>query len=376
MAGMFLTALYKANRIDVRFEATNRILAASFDLGLQGYSLEGADQFLTRLRERVEAMPGVESATFTNQVPMGERLIGADVTLEGEAPGEPRRFGENAGMRAFLSDVAPDYFSVLGIPLVEGRDFTADDRRTSPAVVIVSEDFARHAWGDGGALGKRISVHGTSGPYATVVGVARSALTMGVSERQRPMVYVPQRQSAVRDVTILVRSSGNASTLAAPLRSTLREMDVAMPIYGVQTLDRYRRDRMAEARLGSTLLAIFGTLALLLGTIGVYAVMAFSVGQRTREVGVRVACGAGHSQIVRLFVWEGVRLSMIGVVIGLVLAAVAAKILTAVFLGLSMSDAVAFAAGALVLLTAGMLATFFPAWRAARHDPIAALKAD
>jgi putative ABC transport system permease protein len=315
--------------------------------------------------------------TVTNQVPMGERQIGSDVVVEGDATGGPRRFGENSGMEVYQSDIRPEYFRVLGIPLMEGRDFTKDDTRSSTPVVIVSEDFVRRAWGDSSAIGKRVSVHGERGPYATVVGVAREALTMGIERRGRPVVYVAQRQNAgVHDLTILVRSAGNAANLAAPLRELLREMDSTLPIYSVQTLEQYRHDRSSEARLGSSLLAIFGSLALLLATIGVYAVMAFSVGQRTREVGVRVALGAAQRQIVRLFVWEGVRLAAIGVVVGLALSAATAKVLSAVFLGVSAADAVNFAGGALVLLAAGVTASAIPAWRAARVDPIAALRSE
>ena len=280
-------------------------------------------------------------------------------------------------MEVYQSDLRPGYFRTLSIPLAAGRDFTDEDTRSSERVVIVSEDFARAAWPGSSAIGKRVSVTGVDGPYATVVGVAREALTMGVSERARPIIYVAQRQNArVNDLTILVRRQGDATTLAEPLRRILREMDRDLPVYGVQSLAQYRSDRGSESRLGSTLLAVFGGLALLLATIGVYAVMAFSVSQRTREIGVRVALGAAHRQIVGLFLGEGVRLAAIGIAVGLVLAGVAARLLSSAFLGLSMSDAIAFAGGALVLYVAGLAASFFPARRATRVDPMTSLRTD
>jgi predicted permease len=374
-AGMFLSALYKANRIDVHFDASNRVLAASFDLGLQSYTPERADAFIAQVHQRAAALPGVEAVTFTNQVPMSERIIGAEVTLDGERAGGPRRFGEAEGMEVFHSTIRPDYFRTIGIPFAYGRDFRMDDASGSPGVAIVSEDFARRAWPDESPLGKRVSLSGAGGPFLTVVGVARDALTMGVSERKRPIVYTAQRQNPrALDLTVLVRSRGDAAPLAASLRSIVRAIDPSLPVYGVQTLAQYRSDRGAESRLGSTLLAIFGGLALLLATIGVYAVMAFTVGQRTREIGVRVALGAVRQHIVALFVTEGLRLTGYGLLIGLVLSAAVAKVLASLFLGVALTDAVSFVAAALVLVAAALAASWIPAQRAARVDPMVALR--
>jgi predicted permease len=375
-AGMFLGQLYKSSRIDVHFDATDHVLAASFDLGLQGYTPERADAFLDGLTTRVAAMPGVEAVSFTNQVPMGERHIGTEVTIQGDRDAS-QRFGERAGREVYESTIRPSYFRALGIPLVRGRDFTRDDRTGSEPVAIVSEDFARTAWPDGQAIGKRVSTNGEKGPYMTVVGVAREALTYGLGERRRPIVYVAQMQRPkVLDMTLLVRRSSPAVSLATPIRAALRGLDRDLPVYDVQSLAQYRHDRGAESRMGSTLLSIFGGLALLLATIGVYAVMAFNVNQRTREIGVRVALGAARANILRLFVGEGVRLATVGVVIGLALSVVLAKVLSAVFLGLSLSDALVFAAGAVVLGLATVVASWLPATRAARTDPMAALRAE
>lgn len=375
-AGMFLGGLYKASRVDMRFDATDNVLAASFDVGMQGYTAERATAFLDQLETRVRALPGVEAVSFTNQVPLGERHIGTEITIQGDADAT-KRFGESSGFEVYESTIRPDYFRTIGIPLARGRDFTTEDRVGSEPVAIVSEDFARAAWPNGDALGKRISTDGARGPYMTVVGVAREALTMGLGERPRPIVYRAQRQRpGITDLTLLVRRNGIAADLGAPVRDILRDLDRDLPVYDVQSLAQYRYDRGAESRMGSALLTIFGSLALLLATVGVYAVMAFTVSQRTREIGVRVALGAAHRQIVRLFIGEGVRLAAIGVVIGIGLAAVVAKLLASVFLGLSMSDAIAFAAGAAVLGLAAMVASWLPARRAARIDPMVALRAD
>jgi predicted permease len=375
-AGMFLGALYKSTRTDVHFDASDRVLAASFSLELNGVSPERGAAFLDELHARVAALPGVESATFTNQVPMGERHIGADVTIQGDAAAT-RRFGESTGLEVYESTIRPDYFRTVGIPLGRGRDFTRDDRVGTEPVVIVSEDFARAAWPNADAPGTRVSVNAQNGPFMTVVGVAREAQTYGLNERRRPIVYLPQIQHPkVLDLTLLVRRPGGATQLAPTIRKLIGEMDRNLPVYDVQTLARYRYDRGAESRLGSTLLAIFGGLALLLATIGVYAVMAFSVGQRTREIGVRVALGARRGEIVALFVREGWRLAVVGVVIGVALSAGVAKVLASVFLGLRIRDAIVFALGACLLLLAVLAASWIPARRAAGVDPLIALRSE
>jgi len=375
-AGMFLGQLYKSSRVNVKFDATDNVLAASFDVGMQGYDEARATAFIDQAQVRLSALPGVEAVSFTNQVPMGERHISTDITIQGDRDAT-NRFGENRGLEVYESTIRPDYFKAIGISLAYGRDFTRNDRIGSEPVAIVSEDFARAAWPNGNAIGKRISTSGDKGPYMTIVGVAREALTMGLTERKRPIVYRSQLQTpGVTDLTVLVRRSSPAADLGIPLRRIFRDLDRDLPVYDVQSLAQYRRDRGAESRMGSTLLTIFGSLALLLATIGVYAVMAFAVNQRIREIGVRVALGAARAQIIRLFVAEGARLAAIGVSIGLVLAAVVAKALASVFLGLQLSDALTFMAGAVILAAAAMTASLIPARRAARVDPMVALRAE
>jgi len=375
-AGMFLGQLYKSSRVNVKFDATDNVLAASFDVGMQGYDAARTTEFIDQAQRRLSALPGVQAVSFTNQVPMGERHIGTEITIQGDRDAT-NRFGERHGLEVYESTIRPDYFKTIGIPFAYGRDFTRDDRIGSEPVVIVSEDFARAAWPNENAVGKRVSTGGEKGPYMTVVGVAREALTMGLAERKRPIIYRPQLQyPTVTDLTVLVRRSSPAAELGTALRRIFRELDRDLPVYDVQSLAQYRYDRGAESRMGSTLLTIFGSLALLLATIGVYAVMAFAVNQRTREIGVRVALGAARSQIVQLFVAEGARLASIGVAIGLVLAAILAKVLASVFLGLQLSDALTFMAGAVVLAIAAVTASWIPARRAARVDPMVALRSE
>jgi predicted permease len=373
-AGLFLHSLYKAARIEVGFDATTRVLAASFDLGLQGYTPERAETFIRELTSRVSSLPGVSSVSFTNQVPMSNRVIGADVTIEG-GDSQARGPGEDGGPGVQLGSIRENYFRTIGIPFVRGRDFTPRDDASAEGAAIISENLARRAWPDADPLGKRLSVEGADGPYLTVVGVVREALIGGTGERPRPVVYLAQRQQPrTLDLTLLVQSASDARPLADPIRRALRTLDPHLPVYGVQTLAQYRSDRMGELRLGSGLLAIFGGLALLLATVGVYAVMAFSVGQRTREVGVRVALGALRHQVVRLFLGEGMRLAAVGIVIGLSLSAAVAKALSSAFYGITPGDALTFVAVAGLLGLVALAACWIPARRAAAVEPMQALR--
>jgi ABC-type antimicrobial peptide transport system permease subunit len=220
-------------------------------------------------------------------------------------------------------------------------------------------------------------VSGATGPFLTVIGVVRDALIFGIGERPRPVVYQSQLQNPTeRDVTLLVRSAGDATTLSAAMRREMRELDRDVPLYALQSLGQYRHDRLSDLSIGSALLGIIGSLAVALASLGLYAVVAFSIGQRTREIGIRVALGAAQRQVVSLFVREGVRLAMVGVVVGIVLAAGVVKLLSAVFLGVASSDALTFALIATMLGAIATLASWIPARRAARVDPMSALRSD
>jgi predicted permease len=373
-AGMFLSSLYRSTKLDVGFEATSHVLAASFDLGLQNYTAEKSTTFVNELESRVRALAGVADVTVTNNVPMGERRIGNNVTLD---PREAQTPLDRQAGDVYDNIVRPGFFKTLGIGIVRGRDFAATDGLESERVAIVSEDFARRAWPGADPIGKHISERGPDGPFMTVIGVVREAMTYGVSERRRPTVYRSQLQfPKARDLTLLVRSSGDAALLARPVTNVIHALDRNLPVFGVETLAQYRRDRLFEPTLGSTVLAIVGGLALLLACVGVYSVIAFAVGQRMKEIGLRIALGAASEQVVKLFVRQGVRLIAIGLVIGLALSAVMAALLSASFVGISTIDSLAFVGVAALLAAVGAGASWIPARRAARVDPMVALRAE
>ena len=373
-AGMFLSSLYRSTKLDVGFEATSRVLAASFDLGLQSYTPERSTTFVDALEERVRAIPGVIDVGVTNNVPMGERRIGAGVALD------PRETGGAVTRESgdvYDNIVRPGFFKTLGIGIVRGRDFATTDRFEGEKVAIVSEDFARRAWPNSDPIGKHISEEGPEGPFMTVIGVVREALTYGVSERRRPTVYRSQLQFPnARELTLLVRSTGDAALLTRPVTQAIHALDANLPVFGVETLAQYRRDRLSEPTLGSAMLAVVGGLALLLACVGVYSVIAFAVGQRTKEIGLRIALGAAHEQVIAMFVRQGARLIGIGLAVGLVMSGVMVSLLSASFAGIAVIDGLAFVGVAALLALVGAGASWIPARRAARVDPMVALRAE
>jgi putative ABC transport system permease protein len=244
-------------------------------------------------------------------------------------------------------------------------------------VAVVSERLARELWPGVDPLGRRLSVAGARGPWLTVVGVARDALFAPTAERSHPVVYVAQAQHpGAGDLTLLVRAEDDARPLAAPLRRELRALDPDLPLRPAQTLAAYRRARLAEGRTYTAVMGFFGGLALLLAAVGVYGVAALAVAQRTREIGVRMALGARASNVVALFVRQALRRVAAGGVAGLVLGLVAARLLSAVLYGVGPADPVSLAGAAGVMALSAVAASWLPARRAARVDPVVALRAD
>jgi predicted permease len=375
-SGMFLDSLYRTTQAPLGFEASSHVLAASFDLGMQGYSPERADAFVATLSRQAAALPGVSSVSATSVVPLGNRRTGAEIALD---PADADRSTSFTGRGAdgYVNVVRTGFFRTLGIALVAGRDFETTDNLSSPGVAIVSEDFARRAWPAANPLGKRISVRGERGPFMTVIGVARTALTFGLGERLRPIVYRPASQAPdERDVTLLVRSAGDATQLASAIRAAVRALDPDLPLYAMQSLGACRRARLSDMALGSSLLGAIGALAMFLATIGIYAVVAFSVGQRVREIGLRIALGAVGSDVTSMFVRDGARLTALGLGIGLALAGIAGRAVSTQFLGVSVMDAATFVIVAALLGSVALVATWIPARRAAAVDPMIALRAE
>jgi predicted permease len=374
-AGLFLRSMYKARNVEIGFEATSQVVALSFDLGLQRYSNDASNGFLRELAARTRGMPGVTNVSFTDVPPMGERYVGTEVKIEGRARDAESRDRESRPTSVFQATIRPGYFATIDLPIVRGRDFEQTDDTSAPAVAIVGERLARTMWPGQDPLGKRLSARGDKGPWLTVVGVAREVMLGGPTEAQRSVIYLPQLQyPGTKTLTVLVRTSSDPGPLAEALRRAIRDMDANLPLYDVRTLAEYRRMKLSDRMNGASILGGFGTLALLLASIGVYGVMAFSVIQRTKEIGIRVALGAQRRDVVSLFVGRGMRLILVGVVIGMALSLALSRLLQGMLFGLTPTDGATFFGVAALLGAVALLASWLPARRAARVDPMTALR--
>jgi len=375
-AGLFLRSMYKARNVEIGFEATTQVLGVSFDLGLQNYTDARATTFMDAMRDNALALPGVQSASFTNIPPMGNRYIIGDILLEGQTESTDSR-SEGASIYVNQAEVRPNYFDVLGIKIVRGRDLLPTDTRSAPGVVIVSQATARTLWPNQDPIGKRIRLRGSRSPLVTVVGVAPDVMLGGPTENKYATTYVPSLQtSESSQMTMLVRTAGDPGQLADALRKSARVLDRDLPLFNVQTLAQYKQVKLAERMNGASILAGFGALALLLASIGVYGVMAFSVMQRTKEIGIRIALGARAADVTALFVKRGLRITLIGVAIGMALSAAISKLLQGMLFGLTPTDGATFVGVAGLLTLVALLASWFPARRAAAVDPLNALRSE
>ncbi len=369
-AGLFLRSLGKAALVDPGFEIRNGV-GISFDLEIQGYSPERREAFYRQLLERVQALPGVRSASLAALAPLSGAMIRTGVTREGLDEAD-----ENSAPAAFFNLIWPDYFRTLGIPLLRGRDFTLQDSADAPGVVIVNETLARRFWPETDALGQRISLEGAAGPYLEVIGVARDSKYDELTEAPVPFFYLPRLQhpALFPRATLLVRAAEDPARTLLALEHELHALDAGLPLEKSWTFERYLSQRLDRQRGLTTLLGVLGAVALFLAAMGLYGVMAFAVAQRTREIGVRVALGAQGKDVRRLFVGEGVRLALIGVGLGIGLAIPLTRALSGLLFGVTATDLPTFAGVGLLLVGVASLATYVPARRAARVDPMVALR--
>ena len=260
----------------------------------------------------------------------------------------------------------------MGTPLVAGRDFNAQDREGSPPVVIVNEELARRYYG-GNAVGKRLQIGGEKSS-SEIVGVVRTANYRNLREQPLPFIYIPLGQEYQTGMTLMVRTAGEPAALVGSLRNEMRALNKDVPVFSVQTMTERIGGQLAADRMIAVLLSIFGGGALLLAAIGIYGVMGYSVAQRTREIGIRIALGAERRDILRLIVGQGMVLILMGAGVGLALALAATRVVKSLLFGVSATDPLTFIVVVLALIAVGLLACYLPARRATKVDPLVALR--
>lgn len=373
-AGLFLRALDRGRHVDLGFDPSN-VAVAGFDVGASRYDAAKGRAFFRALRDAMARTPGVVAVSYARALPLTTDNS-VDLRIDGSAAdaptadGTPVRFGE----------VDAGYFEVMRTPIVEGRGFTAADDERAPPVAVVNQAFVRRYWpatAPAGALGRTFR---RGGATVTVVGVARDAKYASIGEPLRPFVYFAIAQAAAPGradhAELLVRTSGPPARLAPAIRAAVRALDPALPAPTVTTLGAETGGVLLPQRVAALVTAVLGLVGLLLAAVGLYGIVAYLVGQRTREIGVRLALGARRRDVLRLVLGDGMRPVAAGMAAGLVLAVGATRLLTAFLFGVSPLDAVTFAGGAAVLAAVALAASYLPARRAAATDPVRALRAE
>jgi putative ABC transport system permease protein len=364
-AGLFLRSLGKLRAIDPSL-ATDRVIAAELDLTLRGYDEGKGQQFYSRMLDAVQTVPGVQTATLASVLPVtaggsrenlraGATLPKVDVPVEFD-----------------IVTVAPGYFATMGVPLVYGRDFVRGDGTGAPPVAIVNESMQRLFWPAGDSVGRTFSAGGPA-PYA-VVGVARDTKYRNLREKPRMVLYVPLGQSYRSGVNLVVRSALPPAQIVEALRTQVRAIDPAMPLYNVRTLAEHVNRSLYLDRLRANLIGSLALLALALASIGIYAVLSYTIAERTREVGVRLALGAQPFAVLRMLLGSGARVAAAGIGAGLILSFGLTRLVASQLYGLTATDPLTMAAASALLFGVALLAAFIPAWRATRIDPVVALR--
>jgi predicted permease len=365
-AGLFIRSMQNAQRIDPGFESRNLFVFA-FDLGALHYDEGRGQQYFRAAIERASASPGVASATVASNLPFGGGLA-RTVFPEGQ--------DETSGYRGTLTqlnDIAPSYFETLRVPLVSGRGFTDADRKNTAQVAIVNEAMAKQFWPDQNAVGKRFHFFGET-DLREVVGVVRNAAVNAIGEEPQPLAYLPLTQDYAPAATMQVRTNGNPETVMTTVLSRIQSLDSNLALTNVNTVGQLIDQGLWAPRMGAGLLTIFGGLALVLAVVGVYGVLSYSVHQQTREIGIRMAMGAQSALVLRLVVSQGMQLAVAGLFLGLAVAFAAMRVLSSLLFGISAHDPLVFGGVALILAAVAILACYFPARRAARVDPLVALR--
>ncbi len=366
-AGLFVKSFETAKSLNPGFDPHNVVIGA-FHLSTAGYNQDQSVSFCRRLRERLEQTPGVQAVSFADTVPLG--FIGGaweDLVIEGYVP------SPSENMKIDRNLVAPGYFNVMRISLLDGRDFTEHDDDKSLPVMIVNQEFVRRFMPNRNVIGRKVRGWGQ---WFTVVGIAKDSKYHSITEAQRPFFYIPIRQVFRPEfpLTFHVRTAGGVDQALMTLRREAQAIDPAVALFDAMPLSEYITQSLFGQKVVASLLSVLGGVALLLSSIGLYSVMAYSIGQRKHEIGIRMAVGAEPRHVLRLAIGQGMTYALVGLAIGAVLAGVLAHLASAALIGVSPADPLIYAGVGVFLAALSFLASWIPAWRATRIDPMLALR--
>lgn len=364
-AGLFVRSLQAAYSTQLGFNPQS-VLLTSLNVGLQNMDSGQEARFFRETLERVSALPGVRSASLALNYPVQSAGSRASVQPEGYQPLD----GED--MELSVNIVTPDYFETLEIPFLQGETFRADLDSAAPQVLIINEAFASRYWPGENALGKRVQVFG--GQWAEVVGITANGKYRDIREDNMPYYYLPASRLYQPAMTLAVRTEGEPTAILPSVRAAIRQLNTTIPLTGVVTLRQHLGSALVQERTMAMLIGSLGLLALVVAAVGIYGVMAYAVAQRTREIGIRAALGARSSDVLQLMVGRGMRLAIVGVIIGAAGALGLTRLIASFLFGVSATDPFTFIGVTAVLAIVSALASYIPARRAAKVDPMLALR--
>lgn len=372
-AGLMMKSLYRLLQVDPGFRP-DRVLSMAMVLRTQQYAKDPAVlNFWQQLLDRVRALPGVESAAVGSAIPLTDNHGRTDITIEGMALPTPGNYPHPD-----THIVSPGYVTTMGMTLLRGRSFTDDDSEKAPLVAMINAMTAKRFFPNEDPIGKRFMFGHPSAKsepkWRTIVGVVGDTKLYGLANPARLEVYVPFRQGVRDSMTLVVRSGADPAALTSAIRDTVQSIDKDQPIFAISTMEDLVSNSVATRRLTLVLLGLFSGLALILGAIGIYGVISYSVAQRTHEIGIRMALGAPRGDVFRLVVGQGLKLAGIGIVIGIAAAFGLARLMASLLYGVSATDFGTFAGVTVLLVLVALLACYLPARRAMRVDPIVALR--
>lgn len=372
-AGLMTKSLYRLLSVNPGFR-TDRVLTMEMDLRTQQYATDSAIRnFWQQVLDRVRTLPGVQSSAVATVVPFTDSHSRADVTIEGMPLPRP-----GSWPHPDYHIVSSGYMTTLGVPLLRGRTFTDADNENAPLVGMINTKLAREFFAHQDPIGKRFTFgHATAAnppKWITIVGMVGDTKLYGLANPSRLEVYVPFRQEAARDMHLLVKSAVDPTALISSLRGAVASIDKDQPVFAISTMTQLRSDSTSTRRITLILLGAFSGLALVLATIGIYGVISYSVAQRTHEIGIRMALGAQHQNVLRMVLGRGGKIALAGIAIGLVAAFGLTRLMSSLLFSVNASDPATFAAVALLLALVALLACYIPARRAMRVDPMVALR--
>jgi len=367
-SGLFLRSMQNAQQFNPGFESQN-LLQMNFDLGALRYDADHGQQFFRDAIERAKTVPGVVSASVSSNGVFGGGFAGT-IFREGEQT-DPN----NRGTLVNFDDVTPGHFETMRIPLISGRDFTDFDREKTTRVAIINEAMAKAIWPGQEPLGKRFAIV-KEPELLQVIGVVGTTVVGQIGEDPQPTAYLPMRQQYSPFATLVARTNGNPEPLIGAVRAQVQQIDKNLAFTNAQTVQQILGQGLWAARMGAALLGLFGALALILASIGIYGVLAYSVAQRTSEIGLRMALGAQPRQVLGLVLKQGMLLAIIGAGVGIIVALPVARMAGNLLYGVSATDPLTYVGITLLLMAVALLACYLPARRATRIDPLIALRVE